>query len=181
MVSARIGATCAALIAAAILGPPDHARAGTATEKRELTPADAMATVRVIENQLALGERVDSGVTSPDGKRYLLRLIHGDAKRNGVWMDLLSGSLDSLESASHPKPCAHLFTTGLGSTQSASSADDDPGPTNLIHWINDTQVAFLWSDANAIRQVMSLDVTTCKPRFVTHSATAVFSFMFTPD
>jgi hypothetical protein len=181
MVSARIVATCAALIAAAILGPPDHAHAGTATEKRELTPADAMATVRVIENQLALGERVDSGVTSPDGKRYLLRLIHGDAKRNGVWMDLLSGSLDSLESASHPKPCAHLFTTGLGSTQSASSADDDPGPTNLIHWINDTQVAFLWSDANAIRQVMSLDVTTCKPRFVTHSATAVFSFMFTPD
>jgi hypothetical protein len=140
-----------------------------------------MATVRVIENQLALGERVDSGVTSPDGKRYLLRLIHGDALRNGVWMDLLTGSLGSLESAAHPKPCAHLFTTGLGSIKSARSADADADPTNLIHWISDTQVAFLWSDANAIRQVMSVDVTTCKPRFVTHSATDVFSFMFTPD
>jgi len=140
-----------------------------------------MATVRVIDNQLTLGERIDSGVSSPDGRRYILRLIHGDVERNGVWMDLLTGSLDSLESAAHPKTCAHLFTTGLGSTKSASSADNDPGSTNLIHWITDTQVAFLWSDANAIRQVMSVDVTTCKTRFVTHSATDVFSFMFTPD
>jgi len=174
-------ATCAALIAAAIFSPPDSAHAGTTGEKRELTPADAMTTVRVIENQLALGERVDSGVTSPDGKRYLLRLIHGDAKHNGVWMDLLTGSLDSLESAALPKPCGHFFTTGLGSIQSDHEADADPVPSNLIHWITATQVAFLWTDANGIRQVMSVDVTTCKSRFVTHSATEVFSFMFTPD
>jgi hypothetical protein len=176
----RCLATCAALIAAATLSPPHSVRAATTTEKRELTPRDAMATVRVIENQLALGERVNSGVTSPDGRRYLLRLIHGDMERNGVWMDLLTGSLDSLESAAHPKPCAHLFTTGLGSLESARAADADPDPTNLIHWINNTQVAFLWSDAHAIRQVMLLDVTTCKPHFATHSATDVFSFMFTP-
>jgi hypothetical protein len=181
MVTPRLVATCAALIAAAILTPSDHARAGTATEKRELTPADAVATVRVIENQLTLGERIDSGVTSPDGRRYLLRLIHGEVERNGVWMDLLTGSLVSLESAAHPKPCAHLFTTGLGSTESARSADADADSTNLIHWINDTQVAFLWTDATAIRQVLSVDVISCKSRFLTHSATDVFSFMFAPD
>jgi hypothetical protein len=177
----RCLATCAALIAAATLIPPILARAGAATEKRELTPRDTMATVRVIENQLALGERVDSGLTSPDGLRYLLRLVHGDVERNGVWMDLLTGSLDSLESAAHPKPCAHLFTTGLGSLESSRAAGADADPTNLIHWINNTQIAFLWSDQNATRQVMSVDVTRCKPRLMTRSATDVFSFMFTPD
>ena len=177
----RCLAAGAALIFAATLCPPPSAHAASTGEKRELTPRDAMATVRVIENQLASGERVDSGVTSPDKRRYLLRLIRGDVERNGVWMDLLTGTLDSLESAANPKPCAHLFTTGLGSLDSARSADADPDPTNLIHWINDTQVAFLWSDAHSIRQVMVLDVTTCKPHFATNSATDVFSFMFTPD
>jgi hypothetical protein len=181
MVRPLLATACAALMAAATFAPVNRARAESVTEKRELTPADALATVRVIENHLSVGERVDSGVTSPDGKRYLLRLVHGDAKRNGVWMDLLTGSLDSLEAATHAKPCAHLFTTGLGSTTSARSSEADPDPTNLVYWINNTQVAFLWSDANAIRQVMSLDVTSCKLRFLTHSATNVFSFVFAPD
>ena len=75
----------------------------TPTGKRELTPADALATVRVIENHLTIGERVDSGVISPDGKRYLLRLVHGDVERNGVWMDLLTGSLDSLRICRPPE------------------------------------------------------------------------------
>jgi hypothetical protein len=181
MVRPLFAVTCAALMAAATLAPPDGVRAESVTEKRELTPADALATVRVIENHLSIGERVDSGVTAPDGKRYLLRLVHGDVQRNGDWMDLLTGSLESLEFAAHPRPCAHLFTTGLGSTISARSSEADPDPTNLFYWINNTQVAFLWSDANAIRQVMSVDVMSCKQRFLTHSATNVFSFVFAPD
>jgi hypothetical protein len=176
-----IATTCAALIAAATLAPPEWGRAENVTEKRELTPADALATVRVIENHLSIGERVDSGVTSPDGKRYVLRLVHGDVKRNGVWMDLLTGSLDSLDAAARPKPCAHLFTTGLGTAISARSSEADPDPTNLLYWINNTQVAFLWSDADAVRQVMSVDMTSCKQRFLTHSPTNVFSFVFAPD
>jgi hypothetical protein len=174
MVRPILAATCALLMGMATF-------ADTPNQKRELTPEDAMATVRVIENQLALGERVDSGVTSPDGKHYLLRLIRGDSERNGVWMDLVTGSLDSLESAARAKPCAHLFSTGLGSLQTEHGADADPVPNNLIHWINESQVAFLWTDANGIRQVMSVDMTTCRSRFVTQSATDVFSFMFAPD
>lgn len=181
MVRPLIAAVCAELIAAAVFVPPCFASAESSTEKRELTPADALATVRVIENHLTVGERVDSGVTSPDGKRYVLRLVHGDLERNGVWMDLLTGSLDSLDAAAHPKPCTHLFTTGLGSTTSARSSEADPDPTNLLYWIDNTRVAFLWSDAKAIRQVMSVDMVSCKPRFLTHSATNVFSFVFAPD
>jgi hypothetical protein len=96
-------------------------------------------------------------------------------------MDLQSGSLDSLEAAAHPKLCARLFTTGLGSTTSAGSADGDTTSTNLIQWTSNTQVAFLWSDANAIRQVMSVDVISCKHRYLTHSTTHVFSFGFGKD
>src|SRR4029077_5493064 len=129
------------LLTAVVLIRPSHTQAATAAEKRELTPADAVSTVRVIENKLALGERVDSGVTSPDGKRYLLRLIHGDVERNGVWMDLLTGSLESLESARKPSPCSHVLPPGRVFGKGPASADADADPANLIHWINDTQVA----------------------------------------
>jgi hypothetical protein len=174
-------ATCVAFAAAATFAPAQRAQAETTIEKRELTPADAVATTRIIENQLALGERVETGATSPDGKRYLLRLVHGDVRRNGDWMDLLTGSLDSLDAAVHPKSCARLFTTALGSTRIEFAGDADPTSANLIHWVNNTQVAFLWNDANAIHQVMSVDMLSCKHRFLTHSATDVLSFMFAPD
>jgi hypothetical protein len=173
MVAARFFPACAVLLAASSF-------AGTSAKKRELTPEDAIATVRVTENHLTSGERIDSGITSPDGRRFLLRLVHGDVKRNGVWMDLFSGTLNSLEAAAHPRPCAHLFTTGLGSTKAVLSGEADSDSTNLVHWINDSQVAFLWSNSNAVRQVMSVDVISCKTRFLTHSTTDVFSFMFAP-
>ena len=170
-----------ALAAAVTFAPAQRAQAETAIEKRELTPADAVATTRIVENQLALGERVETGTTSPDGKRYLLRLVHGDVQRNGDWMDLLTGSLDSLDAAVHPKSCAHFLATGLGSTRLEFSGDADPTSINLIHWVNNTQVAFLWNDANAIHQVMSVDMLSCKHRFLTHSATDVNSFIFASD
>jgi hypothetical protein len=171
----------AALAATLTLGSLQHAQTIAATEKRELTPADAIATTRLVENHLTLGERVETGALSPDGKRYLLRLVHGDAERNGDWMDLLTGTLGSLDAAAHPKPCAHLFTPALSSIRLESVGDSDPTVFNLIHWVNDSEVAFLWEDPNAIHQVMSVDLISCKHRFLTHSATDVVSFVVAPD
>jgi hypothetical protein len=176
MVAARLVSTGVAMLMATVAFA-----AGTPPEKRELTPADAMATTRVFENSLTLNERVDSGTTSPDGRRYLLRLAHGDVERNGVWTDLLTGSLESLDAAAHPKPCAHLFTTGFGSNKIEFAGETDPTSTNLIQWINNTEVAFLWSDAHATRQVMSVNMLSCKQHFLTHSPTDVLSFLFAPD
>jgi hypothetical protein len=173
--SVFLSAACAATL---VLGLLENAQVGAAAEKRELTPADAIATTRIIENHLTLGERVESGTLSPDGKRYVLRLVHGDAERNGDWMDLLTGTLDSLDAAAHPKPCAHLLTTGLSSTRLDFS---DPTVFNLLHWVNNTEVAFLWEDPHAIHQVMSVDLISCKHRFLTHSATDVVAFTVTPD
>ena len=177
-------ARCAAamsVIAAALSALTAFAAPLTASLKRELTPADALATVRVMQDQILSAERSSDGLASPDGQRYLIRLAHGDLKHNGVWMDLLTGRLDSLETASHPMRCAHLFTTGLGSSASGQSADADVEPTNITRWIAPSQVAFLWSNHQAIRQVMSIDLKTCKHRFLTASPTPVFSFAISRD
>ena len=160
--------------AAAVLSTPSAHAVDT---KRELTPADAIATVRVMQNQVRPGSAIDDAdATSPDGKRYLIRLSYGDPKRNGTWVDLVTGRLDSLASASRPITCAHLFTTGLGSTQAIDTADFDPHPSNLVRWLNNHEVALLWTDDHRLRQILSVDLDTCKPRFLTHSPTPVFSF-----
>jgi hypothetical protein len=172
------------LLAAALtssLAAPLRTSAAAVSPKRQLTPADAVATVRVIRNELLSGQAAGDGFTSPDGLRYLIRLVYGDVKRNGVWMDLLTGPLNSLESAAHPKLCAHLFTTGLGSTTSARASQADVDTTNVIRWFDNTQVAFLWSDARATRQIMSVDLITCKHQFLTHAPADILSFAHAPD
>jgi hypothetical protein len=181
VVSKRAAAAVPQLLAAAFLAAQFPSIGSPINEagKRELTPADAIATVRVMQNQLYPGQRINDAGTSPDGQRYLIRLAYGEVKRNGVWMDLLTGPLDSLESAAHPRRCAHLFTTGLGSPTSGQSADADPTPANFIRWLDDTHVSFLWSDSHAHRQVMSVDLKSCKHSFLTASPTDVFSFAST--
>jgi hypothetical protein len=149
--------------------------------KHQLTPAEAVTTVRIVGNQIGPGQLTSDDFASPDGQRYLIRLVYGDVKRNGTWMDLLTGPLTSLEAASHPKRCAHLFTTGLGSLTSSQSAQADPEASNIIHWSDSTHIAFLWSDKQSVRQIMSVDLTTCKHRFLTHLPSDVFSFVATPD
>ena len=144
--------------------------------KRELTPADAIATSRIMENQPTPGEPIENLGVSPDGRRYVLRTAHGDVARNGVWVDLLTAPLDSLEAASRPKTCAHLLTTGYGALGELQTADYDPHPSNELHWLNNHEVAFLWSDAHAIRQVMAVDLVACKSKFLTHSPTPVYAF-----
>ena len=154
---------------------------GPVALKRELTPADAIATIRVMDNQVLPGEPLGRSAVSPDGTRYVLRLSYGDVARNGVWVDILTGKLDSLASAAKPNTCAHLFTTGLGSPRIDVAGNLDPDPSNLLRWINDHQVAMLWSDAHHIRQALSIDLNTCKTMFLTHSPTHLFNFGIAPD
>jgi hypothetical protein len=149
--------------------------------KRELTPADAVATVRIIQNQLVPGDPVDDSATSPDGRRYVIRTAYGDVRRNGVWVDLWTGSLDSLEAAARPVRCAHLMTTGLGSLDHHEASDYDAHTSNLLHWLNDRRIALLWSDARNVRQILSIDLVTCKVRFLTHGPTNIQSFAAIPD
>jgi hypothetical protein len=167
--------------AALVFGTAPFTSSIGATLKRELTPADALATVRIMDNQTVPGSAIDHAATSPDGRRYVLRLARGDVGRNGVWLDLLTGSLDSLEAAAHPKVCAHLFTTGLGSTRNSQGADFDAHPSNVFRWIGNREIAFLWSGRHRVRQVIAVDLERCKVRTLTHSPTTVFSFGVAAD
>lgn len=160
-----------------------HAGAATtlASGKRELAPADAIATVRVMENQALPGEPLGRDAVSPDGTRYVLRLAHGDVARNGVWVDILTGRLNSLDAAAKPILCAHLFSAALGSARFDLAGNFDAHPSNLLHWIDDHQVAMLWSDEHQIRQVLGIDLNTCETTFFTHSLTQLFGFGMSAD
>jgi hypothetical protein len=137
---------------------------------RELTPADAMTTTRLVGEPL----------TSPDGRRFLLRTAHGDIARDGVWVDWLTGRLDTLSSASHPTLCAHLLTSGLGTLNETQGADQDPEPS-AVNWLNDHRIAFLWSDAHRVRQVATLDLAHCHFEFLTHSRSNISGFALDND
>ena len=138
-----------------------------------LTPADAVETTRFMPVG-ANGEETVS--VSPDGRRYVVRLLKGDVKRNGLWVDVLTGSLDSL-SAAIPVTVAHLFSTGRGvaSGYGGPSADGYSTLTPL-HWINDRKVAFLFSDAHETRQVVMVDLLSKQTVFETDHATQTQSF-----
>ena len=134
-----------------------------------------------MDNQASPGEPLGGTAVSPDGTRYVIRLAHGDAARNGVWVDILTGSLNSLAAAARPTACVHLFSTGLGSPRDDFAGNFDPHPSNLLRWVNDHQVAMLWSNEHRVRQVLSIDLNTCKTTFLTHSATHVFAFGISSD
>jgi hypothetical protein len=74
-----------------------------------------------------------------------------------------------------------LFTTGLGSATTYPSAEADAEPSNEIRWVNNTQIALLWSDARSVRQVLKVDLNSCKRRWLTHSANNLYSFTIAAD
>src|SRR6185437_16419765 len=80
MVSVACGACLSATAAPAIHQP--------------LTVADAIETARFQENRQG-----KSVFVSPDGTRYVSMVVRGNIKSDGVWMDVLSGSLSSLDAA----------------------------------------------------------------------------------
>lgn len=170
--------TWAPIVLLATLSATSHA-ALPDSSKRELTPADAVATVRVIPNQLVLGGPADDSTISPDGRRYVIRTAYGDVRRNGVWVDLWTGSLDSLDAAARPVRCAHLMTSGRGSLDN-HTADFDTAANNVLSWVNAHEVAFLWTDALEVRQILAVDLLTCKVQSLTRGATNIESFAVIP-
>src|SRR5690349_13840403 len=84
-----------------------------AAAKQPLTVARALQTTRIMTNMETVGAANPDGAVSlsPSGKRYVLRLVRGDVARNGVWMEILTGRMDALDSVK-PRSVARLFTSG---------------------------------------------------------------------
>jgi hypothetical protein len=139
---------------------------------RPLSAADAFATARFMPS----GRRQDEMVSlSPDGLRYVIRLVCGDPRKHGLWVDVLSGGLGSLKEAM-PQTVAHLFSTGHGAQPWGGPAADSLAWKSPITWIDDHTVAFLFSDEREIRQVVTVDLVSKRTSFETHAPTQIHSF-----
>jgi dienelactone hydrolase len=170
------------LIFCVMFGGTMAAHAGIApgaSSLRPLTPADAIATTRFMSPGRDSKDLVS---ISPDGRRYVIRLVRGDPQKHGLWVDVLSGSLDSLQAAV-PITAAHLFSTGRGRGKDGYGGPvaDSQSWYSPITWINDRQVAFLFSDAHEVRQIVTVDLISKRVVFETHAPIQIQSFDRAPD
>ena len=117
---------------------------------------------------------------SPDGEHYVMRVVRGDVKRNGVWMELLVGDTASLASASRLRPAAKLFSTGLGPPFMSylGSQLDTANYASPLRWLDNEHVAFLWSDPRELRQVVSVNILTRQICWLTQHPTSVAQFAY---
>ncbi|MGH9643149.1 MAG: hypothetical protein ACRD3Q_12080, partial [Terriglobales bacterium] len=96
-------------------------------------------------------------------------------KRDGVWIDVLTGSLDSAVSAT-PISAAHMFSTGRGVPGYGGPAWDAYGFASPLTWIGDGQIAFLFGDAQDTRQVVTVGLKRRTVQFETKSPTQIYAF-----
>lgn len=166
------------------------AKATPPVEKRSLTVADAIETTRII-GDIAGWRRQPNGtlepdlraaVVSPNGKRYVSMLVRGDIARDGNWMELISGSLESARAALRVDVVARLFTRSLGSIAGYGSSALTSPHFNPVTWIDDgAKVAFLFGDGLSPIQVVTVNVETREVSTVTNHPTDVVSFAFAPQ
>ncbi len=150
-----------------------YACTAMAAQKRTLTIRDAFETTRLMVAD-SMGRSI---AVAPDGKHYAAMLIHGDVRRDGVVVEIVAGSLASLDAAK-PYTVATLFTRGLGGTElSERDATQLLMPTtNFPAWIDNHRIAFLWEDAKGVHQAAVADIRTRQWRILTASPTDVTGF-----
>lgn len=142
-----------------------------------LTPEDAVQTARFLDPDADADTYVSH---SPDSRRYVLRLLRGDVNRNGIWLEVLTGSLNGPHAGEPPVVVARLFSTGRGVPTNGGPDADGSGRASPIRWIDNTRIAFLFSNAAEIRQVVEIDLTNRRTTFLTDHASHVRAFDVSP-
>jgi hypothetical protein len=153
-----------------------------------LTVSDAIQTTRFMVGAPSFatvtpsGEFLNSGpvqiFASPDNRLWAAMLIKGDLEKNGNWAEILVGSLESLDAATHPRVLARLFTHalgngGLGSPLTLAGHNRQP----LLQWVSDNRgLALLWSDDADRKQIFVVDVPTGKIQQLSNHPTSIISF-----
>jgi hypothetical protein len=152
-----------------------------ASEARSsFTIADAIETARFQEDR-----KGRSVFPSPDGSRYVSFVIRGDIKHDGIWLNIYSGGLTSLDSAT-PHLISKHFTSGLPAT--GPVIDSTAGPSALIApmgnipvWTSNEEVAYLWADDRGHNQVFGLNVISGRLQQLTHEELDVVAFTAHPN
>jgi hypothetical protein len=150
-----------------------------------LTVEAAVETGRFITDVKAANDANPDGVVSlsPDGSRWVARVVRGDIQRDGVWLEITSGSTGSLEEASRARIIARLFTSGLGrGLRSDVGPHRDVLPNDpSLRWIDNERIAFLWSSEQLEQQVVSLDITSGELRWLTQHSSSITHFDIADD
>jgi dipeptidyl aminopeptidase/acylaminoacyl peptidase len=157
-------------IVAAILTLLGAASAAAAPMAIEVS--DAIQTTFVVpEKSIAAADRPSPVSISPDGRRFALRLARGDIARNGISLDVLTGTLDSLDAAAGLTKAASLFTHGWGSETSPYH----PALNSFARpvWVNDRTIAFQWDGEGDILQFVAVDLEARQTRWLTRHPTDV--------
>lgn len=151
--------------------------------RHPLTVREAVESTRIEGNVTGWQFAVDGimpivqdVLISPHGSRYVIRLIKGDLKKNGDWIEIVTGGLGSLHSAQNHRVAKRLFSPALGGADCSVGDKLTVGYWNPIVWLNDYTVAFLYKSASRPAEAISLDLKTGKITDLTHSATDVISF-----
>jgi hypothetical protein len=143
------------------------------------TVGDAIDTAR-----FQYSENMQSVFPSPDRRRYAVMVVRGDLARNGVWAEILVGSLKE-GSREPPTAVARLFTTALNRNDGAPvalvSASDLIAPVrNVPAWLNNDEIALLWQDANQHTQIFSIDANGTGTRQLTSESGDLVGFAVGP-
>lgn len=166
----------------------------SAAEKRPLSVSDALETTRFASTLQTYGydeagDELYAGQApqfiSPNGKRYAALLVRGDMGRNGLWADVVSGSINSFDTISSPRVVASFFTSGKGPGSKLNHLDGsavltlptDAAETFPFTWTDDGEgIALLWEDDRAIKQVVHVNLLTGDRTFLSTHETDVRTF-----
>lgn len=146
---------------------------------RDLTASDAVATARVMIQASAINDANPQGVVSisPEGTRYVLRIVRGLPEKNVVEMTVLSGRMRSVAEAAAYEVVTRLETSGKGSEFGNIGAHRDTLDWHgEVHWIDEQQIALLWSNAAGIRQIIQIDLAAGATEWITASQMPIADF-----
>ena len=131
--------------------------------KRPFTVVDSIEATQVLYD-----DAIGPALISPDEKGYLVVLQRGDVGRNGSWVELLFGSLASLESAGRATTVSRLFTRSTARVWDL---------IQNVRWLSDNRhVVFMWDDGLEPTRIVSVDVRTHRMRTLVRHSTPIVKY-----
>jgi hypothetical protein len=136
---------------------------------------DAIETTRILGGAPwgAAREGANPISESPRRTRYATLLVRGDVARNGNWLTVIVGRLDSLADAVRYEELGKLFQTGLGSADSLDHTLVSLPGGNTIQWLGEDRFVFCWNDDQGVIQVFQADIGARTLTQLTHSSTDI--------
>ena len=156
-------------VASNLLGAPAFANQ-EASKRRPLTVEAALGMRQVLAH--LDGEPVSM---SPDGTRYVVRLVRDDVARGGVLLEVMSGRVDTFAHAGTIETIATLFTTAESDWLTGRLPTIHPAMSHLV-WLDNERVAFLWNDGRSPTQILTVNVRSKQVSLATSHVTSVQAF-----